>query len=110
MTATTCTRRRSNTRRETVDRKAWRLTQAQAVTWLSATVAQVVGDGGTYLVDRLPLGAWRCNCEWGRQRPDDKPCSHVHAAALSAPPADVKKAPVSAPRCSDEDLFGRCEW
>jgi len=75
---------------EAVDVKAFRL--RGQVTWLSAAVAQVEGDHGAYLVDRLGAD-WQCNCPWGHHRTaGQKPCSHVLAAALAAPAITVAPA------------------
>ncbi len=77
--------------RETVDAKAHRLVQDGRVTWAHG-VAVIAGDGGTHIV-RRENGAWSCTCPWGTHRPDSKPCSHVLAAALTAPTAAAAPEP-----------------
>lgn len=93
---------RSTIKRETVDAKAFRL--RTKVQWLTTTTANVHGDHGQYLVERLNTD-WRCDCRWGTKRtPDRKPCSHVLAAMLAMPapqPAPIYRQPI-------EQSVGNC--
>lgn len=63
------------------DTKALRLATTGAVRFLSADAAQVQGDHGVYVADRL-TGEWRCNCPFGARRTGGLVCSHILAAAL----------------------------
>ena len=71
--------------RETVDTKATRLTRSRQITWVDTTTALVDGDSDRYLIRKRADGVWTCTCPWGVHKAHVKPCSHVLAAALTAP-------------------------
>ncbi len=71
--------------RETVDRKATRLTRSRSISWVDQRTATVEGDHDRYTIRKLADGIWSCTCPWGTYKSHVKPCSHVFAAALTAP-------------------------
>ncbi|MHB2018806.1 MAG: hypothetical protein ACYCW6_17795, partial [Candidatus Xenobia bacterium] len=86
--------------RETVDQKADRIIRGNRITWAHG-VAIIAGDHDTHVVRRREGGGRTCTCPWSTERPDAKACSHVLAAALTAPTAaatpgvDIPAAPAA---------------
>ncbi|HEY4000522.1 MAG TPA: SWIM zinc finger family protein [Candidatus Xenobia bacterium] len=78
--------------RETVDQKADRLVNTPGVvTWVHG-ICVIKGDHATYTV-RRQNGEWTCDCPWKQHQPQSKACSHILAAALTAPAAQSAPTP-----------------
>lgn len=78
-----------------VQSKAIRLATNFRVVMIGETKAVVIGDHGTYDVQKFG-DRWTCNCPWGRMGFRRGECSHMTAVRMQTPETQAVVAPLAA--------------